>query len=40
MTQCVSVESRERTQGREGYQAGHYECGLATRIGKRELRVS
>lgn len=39
MTQCVGAEPSERSQGRQGYRAGHYERGLVTRIGKLELRV-
>ncbi len=39
MTPCVGAEPSERSQGRQGYRAGHDERGRVTRIGKLELRV-
>jgi len=39
MTELLGAGPSERTDGRQGYRAGHYSRGLVTRIGKLELRV-
>ena len=40
LTEAVGASPGERTAGRLGYRAGYYSRGLATRIGKLELRVT
>lgn len=39
MTEALSAEKGERTEGRLGYRSGYYTRSLITRIGKLELRV-
>ena len=39
MTETVGAAKGERTDGRLGYRAGHYNRTLVTRVGKLELRV-
>lgn len=39
MKQCLAAGRYERVQGRLGYRAGYYTCGLITRVGKVQLRV-
>lgn len=39
MTDVLGAKPSERSEGRQGYRAGHYSRTLITRIGKLELRV-
>jgi len=39
MTEALSAEKGERTDGRLGYRSGYYQRALITRVGTLELRV-
>ena len=39
MTEALSAEKGERSEGRLGYRSGYYTRSLITRVGKIELRV-